>query len=111
MLADAADAPRPRPRKRKPSTAWADRAVAAVGSGWKDGECVVARKVSPDRLTTMADKLRELRGALVSMEKNLRTAAVQAELGEVKEKPKGNGGKKAGNGSKKAAAGVQKKAA
>jgi ParB family chromosome partitioning protein len=82
-----------------------------IGSGWKDGECVVARKVSPDRLTAMADKLKEMRSALVIMEKELRTAAVQAELGAVKEKPKGKtNGKAKGSGSKTAAA-PKKKAA
>ena len=98
MLDGAPDAPKATAEEAETVNRMEKRieAVAAmVGSGWKDGECVVARKVSPDRLTTMADKLRELRTALVSMEKQLRTAAVQAELGAVKEKLAGKGKKKA----------------
>jgi ParB family transcriptional regulator, chromosome partitioning protein len=56
------------------------RIADMVGSAWKDGECIIARKVSPDRARLMADKLRAMRSAVLTMENELRTAAAQGEL-------------------------------
>jgi ParB/RepB/Spo0J family partition protein len=53
---------------------------AMVAKGWKDGDCVVARKVSPDRVTKMAEELALIRLHVGRMETALRQAAVQAEL-------------------------------
>jgi hypothetical protein len=53
---------------------------AMVASGWKDGECVIARKVGPDRARKMAEELDAIRLHLSRMSKELREAAVQAEL-------------------------------
>jgi ParB family chromosome partitioning protein len=57
-----------------------DRVAAAVASGWKDGECVVARQVAPDRAIVVAEKLAALRLALKRMEDQLRAAAVTGTL-------------------------------
>ncbi len=53
--------------------------AAMAAKGWKDGECVVASKVSPDRARVMAEKLKAMQKALAIMERDLRTAAAQAE--------------------------------
>jgi ParB/RepB/Spo0J family partition protein len=53
---------------------------AMVASGWKDGECVIARKVGPDRARKIAEELDAIRLHLSRMSKELREAAVQAEL-------------------------------
>lgn len=51
-----------------------------AATGWKDGECVVATKVSPDRARLMADKMKGMQGMLYAMERELRRAAAQAEV-------------------------------
>jgi ParB/RepB/Spo0J family partition protein len=51
-----------------------------VAMGWKDGECVVAAKVSRDRARLMADKLRATQTALRKMESDLRQLAAQASI-------------------------------
>jgi len=53
--------------------------VSMISSGWKDGECVVATKVSPDRARLTADKIKAMRSALLHMENDLRGAAAQVE--------------------------------
>ncbi|MDR3488776.1 MAG: ParB/RepB/Spo0J family partition protein [Bradyrhizobium sp.] len=53
---------------------------AMLAAGWKDGECIIARKVSPDRARVMADKIKTMRTALLKMENDLREAAAQADL-------------------------------
>lgn len=63
-----------------------EQVAEMVGKGWKEGECIIAKKVSPDRLALMADKMVEIKKALGIMEKQLRLAAVQGELGDVKKK-------------------------
>lgn len=56
-------------------------AVAAmVGKGWKDGECVIASKVNPDRANMMAAKLNAIQSAIRIMERQLRNTAAQASL-------------------------------
>ena len=57
-----------------------ERMLSAVASGWKDGECVVARKVAPDRAAVVAEKLAALRLSLKKMEDQLRAAAVTGTL-------------------------------
>lgn len=52
----------------------------AVATGWKDGECVVALKVSPDRAALLADKCRALQSCLRTMERQLREAQAQASV-------------------------------
>jgi ParB/RepB/Spo0J family partition protein len=54
--------------------------VAMVAHGWRNGECVVATKVSPDRARLMADQLLALRRSIQIMESELRSAAAQAEI-------------------------------
>jgi len=51
-----------------------------AAAGWKDGECVVATKVSPDRARLMADKLKAMQSALYAMERELRMTSAQAEV-------------------------------
>jgi hypothetical protein len=48
--------------------------------GWKNGECVVATKVSPDRAALMADKLAAIRIAVRHMEQDLRNVTAQAKM-------------------------------
>jgi ParB family transcriptional regulator, chromosome partitioning protein len=56
-------------------------AVAAmVAVGFKDGECVAAQRVSPDRLQIMADKLTLLRKHILQMEHALRRAAISVQI-------------------------------
>jgi ParB family chromosome partitioning protein len=57
-----------------------DRVLAAVATGWKDGECLVARQVAPDRAAVVAEKLAALRLAIKKMEDQLRAAAVTGTL-------------------------------
>jgi len=54
--------------------------VAMVASGWSDGECIIATKVSPCRARLMAEKLAALRRSIQIMESELRSAAAQAEI-------------------------------
>jgi len=57
-----------------------EQVVAMVAGGWKDGECIIATKVAPDRARTMADKIKAIRASLHHMETGLRSAAAQAEI-------------------------------
>ncbi|WP_293857316.1 ParB/RepB/Spo0J family partition protein [uncultured Alsobacter sp.] len=57
-----------------------DRITAALAGGWKDGECIVATKVSPDRARTMADKLAALSRTIRIMERDLRMASAQGDI-------------------------------
>jgi ParB family transcriptional regulator, chromosome partitioning protein len=57
-----------------------ERAAELLSHGWRDGECVVATKVSPDRASRMADLLFAIRSTVAHMEKQLRHTAVQARL-------------------------------
>jgi DNA-binding XRE family transcriptional regulator len=57
-----------------------EQVAKMVARGWNDGECTVARKVSPDRAALMADRIGAIRTALAKMEKELRMAAAQATL-------------------------------
>lgn len=49
-----------------------------VSAGWKDGECIIACRVSPDRAGLMADEIAVLRNALSMMERDLRNTLGQA---------------------------------
>jgi ParB family chromosome partitioning protein len=55
-----------------------DKVVSMVNRGWKNGECIVANKVDPGRAAVMADKLANIRKALVTMERELRNISAQA---------------------------------
>jgi ParB family chromosome partitioning protein len=50
-----------------------------AANGWKDGDCVIASKVSPDRSRLMAEKLKAMQRALYAMERELRRVSAQAE--------------------------------
>ena len=54
--------------------------VGMVAGGWRDGECVVASKVAPDRGRLMADKLAAIKRSISIMESQLRATAAQAEI-------------------------------
>lgn len=54
--------------------------VAMVQLGFKDGECVAAQRVSPDRVKTMADQLALVRKHVLDMEHDLRRVATQTEI-------------------------------
>lgn len=51
-----------------------------VSAGWKDGDCIVATKVSPDRSARMAEQLAVIRRHLQIMERELRQVTAQAEM-------------------------------
>lgn len=51
-----------------------------VAAGWRDGECIVANKVSPDRAGVMADKLAAIKTAISHMERELRNVGAQAKI-------------------------------
>jgi ParB/RepB/Spo0J family partition protein len=57
-----------------------ERAAALLSAGWKDGECIVATKVSPDRAALMADKLAAIRLSVRHMEQELRHVTAQARI-------------------------------
>jgi ParB family chromosome partitioning protein len=77
------DAPRATPadvEKLNGMEAKIQRVAEMVAAGWKDGECVTAAKVSPDRARLMADKLKHARIALAKMESDLRQTVSQADV-------------------------------
>jgi len=51
-----------------------------IAAGWRDGECIVARKVAPDKARLMADKLKVIQSHCRQMENELREAAAQAAM-------------------------------
>ncbi len=55
-----------------------ERLASALAGGWKDGECVIANRVSPDRAASMADKLAAIRVEVRHMEQALRNVTAQA---------------------------------
>ena len=57
-----------------------ERAAALLSGGWKDGACVIANKVSPDRARMMADRLGALRLAVRRLESELRDVNAQAQV-------------------------------
>lgn len=75
------------PRASQKDTAAASRLeskieqiVAMLAAGFKDGECIAAQRVSPDRVKTMADKLSLIRKHILQMEHDLRRVATQTEI-------------------------------
>jgi ParB family chromosome partitioning protein len=54
--------------------------VNMVAAGFKDGECVAAQRVAPDRVKTMADKLSLIRKHVYQMEHALRCVLAQTEI-------------------------------
>ena len=60
-----------------------ERAAALLSAGWKDGECIVATKVSPDRAALMADRLAAIRLSIRHMEQELRHVTAQARIAMV----------------------------
>jgi ParB/RepB/Spo0J family partition protein len=57
-----------------------DKVVAMVNRGWKNGECIIANKVDPGRAAVMADKLSNIRKALITMERELRNTNAQVSI-------------------------------
>ena len=57
-----------------------NRVANMVATGWRNGECIVATKVSPDRAALMADKLSAIRIAVRTMEQELRNITAQARI-------------------------------
>lgn len=51
-----------------------------VSLGFKEGECVAAQRIAPDRIKTMADKLVLVRKHVLQMEHDLRRVATQNEM-------------------------------
>jgi ParB family transcriptional regulator, chromosome partitioning protein len=54
--------------------------TSMVLAGFKEGECVAAQRVSPDRVKTLADKLALIRKHVLQMEHDLRRIATQREI-------------------------------
>jgi ParB family chromosome partitioning protein len=57
-----------------------DAVAKMVAAGWKDGECVIIRKVDPGKAALLADQLAAIRKHLHTMEHDLRRVAAQAEI-------------------------------
>jgi ParB family chromosome partitioning protein len=57
-----------------------DRVIAAMNAGWRNGECIVAHKVSPDRAAVLADKIALVRQTLATMERELRNVGAQVTI-------------------------------
>jgi ParB family chromosome partitioning protein len=57
-----------------------ERVAGVLARGWRDGECIIACKVSPDRATHLADRIAGMKSALAHMERELRNAAGQATI-------------------------------
>jgi len=57
-----------------------DDIAAMVAAGFKDGECVAAKRASPDRVRNMADKLALIRKHCLDMEHDLRCGAAQGDI-------------------------------
>jgi ParB family transcriptional regulator, chromosome partitioning protein len=55
-----------------------DQIAALASHGWKDGECITANRVNPDRAKLMADKLAAIEKSLRVMERELRNVTAQA---------------------------------
>lgn len=55
-------------------------AADMLREGFKDGECVAAQRVAPDRLVTMADQLVLVRKHVLQMEHDLRRVATTTDL-------------------------------
>jgi len=51
-----------------------------VASGWRNGECIVANKVCPERAGVMADKLAAIKSAVSHMERELRNVGAQVKI-------------------------------
>lgn len=78
-----ADAPRASAKEIAAITRLEDKIetiISMVQLGFKDGECVAAQRVSPDRVKTMAEKLRLIRSHIQQMEHDLRRVAAQTEI-------------------------------
>ena len=50
------------------------RMAAMLTGGWKNGECVIASRVAPDRPAAVADKIAAIRTSLSHMERELHNA-------------------------------------
>ncbi|CAN7378815.1 ParB/RepB/Spo0J family partition protein [Bradyrhizobium sp. LjRoot220] len=57
-----------------------DQIAAVVAMGWREGQCIVASRVSPDRAALMADKLAGIKSAIAHMERELRHVGAQAKI-------------------------------
>ncbi len=57
-----------------------DQISRLAQAGFKDGECIAAQRVSPDRVTTMADALNVIRKHLSRMERDLRSSAASSNI-------------------------------
>lgn len=51
-----------------------------VVDGFKNGQCVAAQRIAPDKVKTMADKLRLIRQSVLQMEHQLRCVAAQIDI-------------------------------
>ncbi len=54
--------------------------VKLTCAGFHEGECVIAAKVNPDNVATMADKLQAIQKSLRMMERALRNVGAQAAM-------------------------------
>ncbi|GGH14666.1 hypothetical protein GCM10007036_14160 [Alsobacter metallidurans] len=57
-----------------------EQIAALAALGFKDNECTIAKKVDPNKVKGMADKLALIRNHLLQMEHALRAAAAQGEI-------------------------------
>lgn len=57
-----------------------DEMARMVSAGFKNGECIAAKRISPARVIAVADKLALIRKHILQMEHDLRMAATQGEI-------------------------------
>jgi hypothetical protein len=57
-----------------------DRVVTMLNAGFKDGECVAAKRVNPSRMAILAEKLVLAKQTVGKMERQLRDALAQSEM-------------------------------
>ena len=74
----------PASREQAAAVSRLERKIETIASltaaGFDEGECVAARRVAPNRVRTMADKLALIRKHVLQMEHDLRRAAMQGEI-------------------------------
>jgi ParB family chromosome partitioning protein len=81
IFGDAAPKPsREEARRLTAMEARIEEASKLLGAGWRNGECVVAARVSLDRAGTMADRLNAIAKTCGHMERELRQIAAQGRI-------------------------------
>ena len=57
-----------------------DQIASVVALGWKEGHCIVASRIAPDRAALMAEKLAGIKSAISHMERELRNQSAKSTI-------------------------------